>query len=56
MTKDELITAIWPNVVVADESLTHCVSEVRRAIGDGDQTIIRTISREAIDLLHQCRG
>jgi len=45
MTKDELITAIWPNVVVADESLTHCVSEVRRAIGDGDQTIIRTISR-----------
>src|SRR2546428_6461125 len=45
VTKDELITAIWPNVVVADESLTHCVSEVRRAIGDRDQTIIRTISR-----------
>jgi hypothetical protein len=37
--------APWPNVVVADESLTHCVSEVRRAIGDRDQTIIRTISR-----------
>jgi len=45
VTKDELINAIWPNVVVADESLTHCVSEVRRAIGDRDQTIIRTISR-----------
>src|SRR5262244_3772328 len=45
VTKDELIKAIWPNVVVADESLTHCVSEVRRAIDDRDQTIIRTVPR-----------
>jgi adenylate cyclase len=45
VTKDELIKAIWPDVVVADESLTHCVSEVRQAIGDGKQTIIKTVSR-----------
>jgi adenylate cyclase len=34
VTKEELIKAIWPNVVATDESLTHCVSEARQAIGD----------------------
>ena len=45
VTKDELIRSVWPNLVVADESLTHCVSEVRKAIGDRDQTIIKTVPR-----------
>jgi adenylate cyclase len=45
VTKEELIKAIWPNVVVTDESLTHCVSEVRQAIGDSTQTIIATVPR-----------
>src|SRR5260370_13042497 len=42
VTKEELLKAIWPNVVVTDESLTKCVSEVRQAIGDSRQTIIAT--------------
>ena len=42
---EELIKAIWPNVVVTDESLTHCISEVRQAIGDRKQTIIATVPR-----------
>src|SRR5260221_161770 len=45
VTKEELLKAIWPNVVVTDESLTHCVSEVRQAIGDSKQTIIVTVPR-----------
>jgi TolB-like protein/DNA-binding winged helix-turn-helix (wHTH) protein/Tfp pilus assembly protein PilF len=45
VTKDELIQAIWPNVIVTDEALTHCVSEVRQAIGDGGQAIIKTVPR-----------
>ena len=45
VTKDELIKAIWPNVIVNDESLTHCISEVRNAIGDGGRSIIKTVSR-----------
>jgi adenylate cyclase len=45
VTKDELFKAIWPNVVVTDESLAHCVSEVRKAIGDSKQTIIATVPR-----------
>jgi adenylate cyclase len=45
VTKVELIKAIWPSVIVTEESLTHCVSEARQAIGDGDQAIIKTVPR-----------
>jgi DNA-binding winged helix-turn-helix (wHTH) protein len=45
VTKEELIQAVWPNVVVTDEVLTHCVSEARQAIGDSGQAIIKTFPR-----------
>src|SRR6516225_6419476 len=45
VTKEELIRAVWPNVIVTDEVLTHCVSEARQAIGDGDQAVIKTVPR-----------
>src|SRR6202165_4353416 len=45
VTKDELIKAVWPNVVGADEALARCISEVRQAIADSDQTIIKTVPR-----------
>ena len=45
VTKEELIQAIWPNVIVTDEVLTHCVSEIRQAIGGGQQNIIVTVPR-----------
>ena len=32
--KNELIDAIWPDVVVTDDSLTHAISVVRRALAD----------------------
>jgi adenylate cyclase len=45
VTKEELIRTIWPNVIVTDEALIHCVSEVRQAIGDDSQAIIKTVPR-----------
>src|SRR5215468_9267515 len=45
VTKEELIRAIWPNVTVTDEALTHCISEVRQAIDDSGQTIVATVPR-----------
>jgi len=45
ITKEELIKAIWPDVVVTDDSLTQCVSEARQAIGDSSQIIIKTVPR-----------
>src|SRR5258708_26013917 len=37
--------AVWPNVIVTDQALTHCVGEVRQAIGASKQTIIKNIPR-----------
>src|SRR6267154_825354 len=45
VTKDELIKAVWPNVIVTDESLARCISEVRQAIADAGQKIIKTVPR-----------
>ena len=43
--KDELMQAAWPEVVVTDDSLTQCVGDIRRALGDGDQQIVKTVPR-----------
>ena len=45
VAKEELIKAVWPHVVVTDESLARCVSEVRTALDDSEQQIIRTVPR-----------
>jgi adenylate cyclase len=45
VTKDELISAIWPNVTVSEESLTRCISDVRLAIGDDAQRIVTTVRK-----------
>ncbi len=44
-TRDELMTALWPKVVVTDDSLTRCISDVRAALGDHAQQMLRTVSR-----------
>jgi TolB-like protein/DNA-binding winged helix-turn-helix (wHTH) protein/Tfp pilus assembly protein PilF len=43
--KDELVDAVWPNVIVSDDSLAQCVSELRQALKDQDRHIIRTVPR-----------
>jgi adenylate cyclase len=45
VTKEELLKAIWPNVIVTDEVLTHCMREIRQALGDSRQAIIATVPR-----------
>jgi TolB-like protein/Tfp pilus assembly protein PilF len=45
ISKTELIKAIWPNVTVTDESLARCVSDIRLALDDGEQRLIKTLAR-----------
>jgi TolB-like protein/DNA-binding transcriptional LysR family regulator len=45
VSKAELVKAVWSQIVVSDESLTRCVSDVRLALGDSDQRIIKTVPR-----------
>jgi DNA-binding winged helix-turn-helix (wHTH) protein len=43
--KDEIIAAIWHDVVVTDDSLIHAISVLRRALGDERPKYIETIPR-----------
>ncbi len=45
VTREELTKAVWPGVVVGEDSLTHCIGEIRRAIADREQRIIKTVPR-----------
>ena len=45
VTKDELLSKIWPDVIVTEDSLTRCISEVRAALEDTGQTMIKTVSK-----------
>ncbi|MBD0272046.1 MAG: winged helix-turn-helix domain-containing protein [Acetobacteraceae bacterium] len=43
--RDELMAAAWPDAVVSDDSITQCVAEVRRALGDEAQRLLRTVPK-----------
>jgi len=45
ISKDELVNAVWRNVIVSDDSLAQCVSELRHVLGDPDRRIIKTVPR-----------
>ncbi|MBV8191297.1 MAG: winged helix-turn-helix domain-containing protein [Alphaproteobacteria bacterium] len=45
VSKEELMSAIWPRVSVNEDSLARCISEVRLAIGDRQQRLIKTLPR-----------
>ncbi len=44
-TKSELMSAVWPDVFVTEDSLTQAVRELRKALQDESQTIIRTVAK-----------
>ncbi len=45
VSKQELMDAVWPGLVVTDDSLTQAVSELRGALEDRDQLLIKTIPK-----------
>lgn len=45
VSKDEIFAAVWPDVTVTDDSLVQCVREIRRALQDDEQRLIKTIPR-----------
>jgi len=51
VSRDDLISHVWQNTIVTDDSLNKCISDVRKAIGDKDRTVLETVSRQGY-LLH----
>ncbi|WP_233804882.1 winged helix-turn-helix domain-containing protein [Paraburkholderia sp. HP33-1] len=43
--RNELIEAVWRDVIVTDDSLVQCISELRAALDDRSQKLIRTVPR-----------
>ena len=50
VSKDEMIAAVWPDVVVTDDSLVQCVKELRRALGADGERLVRTVPRRGYRL------
>src|SRR5271170_8470561 len=50
MSRDELFDAVWPDVTVTEDSIAQCVREVRRAIGDSEGRLLRTIIKRGYRL------
>ncbi len=46
VSKNELIERVWGNVAASDDSLAQCLIEIRRAVGDSERTLIRTVPRQ----------
>jgi TolB-like protein/DNA-binding winged helix-turn-helix (wHTH) protein/Flp pilus assembly protein TadD len=53
LTKEQLIRAVWTDTFVADDVLTRCVSELRKALGDDPKQprFIETISKGGYRLI-----
>src|SRR5215475_2983662 len=47
VTKDALLTVVWPEIYVSEGVLTECVRELRQALGDTPQAprFIQTVHR-----------
>ena len=45
VSKDDLIAAVWTNIAVTDESLSQCISDIRRALGKDAAHLLRTVPR-----------
>jgi len=46
LDRDTIMGAVWPDVFVTDDSITQCVGDIRRALGDEAQRLLRTIPRQ----------
>ena len=45
ISKKELIQAVWPDTFVTDDSLVQCTVELRRALDDQAQQLLKTVPR-----------
>ena len=43
--KQELLEAVWPTVIVSDDSLVQCIRELRDTLGDAGHRLIKNVPR-----------
>jgi DNA-binding winged helix-turn-helix (wHTH) protein/Tfp pilus assembly protein PilF len=52
VTKAQIHDAGWQESIVTDDSLAHCVADIRRALGDSGFELIRTVPRRGYVFEH----
>ena len=45
LDRDAIMAAVWPDVVVSDESIAQCVRDIRKALGDEAQQLLKTVPK-----------
>jgi DNA-binding winged helix-turn-helix (wHTH) protein/tetratricopeptide (TPR) repeat protein len=51
VTKEALMTEVWPTTAVTDDSLVQCIREIRAAIGDTSHKTLQTLNRRGYRLV-----
>ena len=51
VSKDELMSAVWPKVVVGEGSLTQAIADIRRVLGDDGHRLVRNVARRGYVLM-----
>ena len=52
VTREELIAAVWPDTIVEEGNLSHNVSALRKALGEGDAPYVETVPRSGYRFVH----
>jgi DNA-binding winged helix-turn-helix (wHTH) protein len=62
VSKEALMLAVWPDTFVTDDSLTQCIADIRRALGDEAHMIVETfpkrgyrLNADPSDAIHRTR-
>ena len=42
LSKEQLIEEVWGQAAVSDDSITQCIADIRRALGDKDHALVQT--------------
>ncbi len=50
VSKDALMQAVWPDTFVTEDSLTQCIADIRRALGDDGHVIVQTFPKRGYRL------
>jgi len=56
VTKDQLMAAVWRDVVVTEDSLVQCIGALRKALGDTAQRTVQTVPRRGYRLVALAEG
>ncbi|TGQ17836.1 MULTISPECIES: winged helix-turn-helix domain-containing protein [unclassified Mesorhizobium] len=50
VSKDALMQAVWPDTFVTEDSLTQCIADIRRALGEDAHAIVETFPKRGYRL------